>query len=108
MARPDSAVFVAASFQLAGARGTALESNLGIAAIWMGLALFGLRKGFIDPYQYTVLVTVVIASAVLPTLVAQAFFRPELEPLVALEIPPPDLPAGAAPATASANTATAP
>ncbi|MBM3269993.1 MAG: cation:proton antiporter [Candidatus Sericytochromatia bacterium] len=39
-------------------------------------ALFGLTNGYIDREQYTVLVTAVIGSAVLPTLVAQAFFRP--------------------------------
>jgi hypothetical protein len=42
-------------------------------------SLFGLTHGYIDRSQYTVLVTVVIASAVVPTLVAQAFFRPAPE-----------------------------
>jgi Kef-type K+ transport system membrane component KefB len=41
-------------------------------------ALFGLTNGIIDQGQYTILVTVVIASAVVPTLIAQTFFRPEL------------------------------
>jgi Kef-type K+ transport system membrane component KefB len=49
-------------------------------------ALFGLNNGHIDQGQYSVLVTVVIASAVVPTLIAQAFFRPTLEPPVAAEI----------------------
>ncbi|MDI6824618.1 MAG: cation:proton antiporter [Bacillota bacterium] len=39
-------------------------------------SLFGLQHGIIDQSQYTVLVTVVILSAVVPTLTAQAFFRP--------------------------------
>jgi Kef-type K+ transport system membrane component KefB len=39
-------------------------------------ALFGLTNGIIDQAQYTILVTVVILSAVVPTLVAQSFFRP--------------------------------
>lgn len=39
-------------------------------------ALFGLNNGIIDQAQYTVLVTVVIGSAVVPTLIAQAFFLP--------------------------------
>jgi Kef-type K+ transport system membrane component KefB len=39
-------------------------------------ALFGLENHFIDQSQYTVLVTVVIGSAVVPTLIAQWFFRP--------------------------------
>ena len=39
-------------------------------------ALFGLTNGIIDQSQYTVLVTVVIGSAVVPTLIAQTWFRP--------------------------------
>ena len=42
-------------------------------------ALFGLENHFIDQTQYTVLVTVVILSAVVPTLIAQAFFLPTRE-----------------------------
>jgi Kef-type K+ transport system membrane component KefB len=42
-------------------------------------ALFGLTHGYIDRSQYTILVTVVILSAVLPTLIAERFFRPKLE-----------------------------
>jgi Kef-type K+ transport system membrane component KefB len=41
-------------------------------------ALFGLTHGYINQAQYTVLVTVVILSAVLPTLVAERFFRPDV------------------------------
>jgi Kef-type K+ transport system membrane component KefB len=40
-------------------------------------ALFGLTNGYIDQPTYTVLVTVVILSAVLPTLLATTFFAPE-------------------------------
>ncbi|MDI6894492.1 MAG: cation:proton antiporter [Bacillota bacterium] len=40
-------------------------------------SLFGLQHGIIDRPQYTVLVTVVVLSAVVPTLIAQAFFRPQ-------------------------------
>ena len=43
-------------------------------------SLFGLTHGIIDQAQYTSLVTVVIGSAVVPTLVAQAYFRPSLSP----------------------------
>jgi len=39
-------------------------------------ALFGLTNGIIDQTQYTILVTVVILSAVVPTLIAQTWFRP--------------------------------
>ena len=40
-------------------------------------ALFGLTNKIIDQTQYTILVTAVILSAVVPTLIAQTFFRPE-------------------------------
>lgn len=39
-------------------------------------ALFGLMREIIDQTQYTVLVTVVISSALVPTWFAQQFFRP--------------------------------
>ena len=41
-------------------------------------ALFGFTHHLIDKAQYTELVTVVLLSALLPTLVAQQLFRPEL------------------------------
>jgi Kef-type K+ transport system membrane component KefB len=42
-------------------------------------ALFGLTNGIIDQDQYTILVTAVIGSAVVPTLIAQKFFQPEFK-----------------------------
>ncbi len=42
-------------------------------------ALFGLTNGIIDQDQYTVLVTAVIGSALVPTLIAQKFFQPEFK-----------------------------
>ena len=45
-------------------------------------ALFGLQNKIIDQEQYSVLVTVVILSAFVPTLVAQKFFQPTLETMV--------------------------
>jgi Kef-type K+ transport system membrane component KefB len=42
-------------------------------------ALFGLTNRIIDQQQYTVLVTAVIASAVVPTLIAQTWFQPEFK-----------------------------
>jgi len=45
-------------------------------------ALFGLQNKIIDERQYTVLVTVVILSAFVPTLIAQKFFQPTLETMV--------------------------
>ncbi len=44
-------------------------------------ALFGLTNHIIDQAQYTVLLTAVIGSAVVPTLIAQVWFRPHFEPL---------------------------
>jgi len=39
-------------------------------------ALFGLENKIISQAQYTILVTVVILSAVVPTLIAERFFMP--------------------------------
>lgn len=39
-------------------------------------ALFGFNYGYINQAQYSILVTVVIASAVIPTVIAQIFFQP--------------------------------
>jgi Kef-type K+ transport system membrane component KefB len=39
-------------------------------------ALFGYNHQIIDQQQYTILVTVVIATAVIPTIIAQTWFRP--------------------------------
>jgi len=44
-------------------------------------ALFGLTNHIIDQRQYTILVTAVIGSAVVPTLIAQRWFMPNLKPL---------------------------
>ncbi len=40
-------------------------------------ALFGLTHGYIDQAQYSVLVTVVIMTALVPTVIAQALFYPK-------------------------------
>jgi glutathione-regulated potassium-efflux system ancillary protein KefC len=51
-------------------------------------ALFGLSHGIIDQAQYTVVVAGVVASAVVPTLIANAFFLPHhLLPREELELP---------------------
>lgn len=42
-------------------------------------ALFGLQNKIIDQRQYTILVSVVILSAFMPTLIAQKFFQPSVE-----------------------------
>ncbi|MDE2230038.1 MAG: cation:proton antiporter [Alphaproteobacteria bacterium] len=44
-------------------------------------ALFGLSNHIIDQGQYTILLTAVIGSAVVPTLIAQTWFHPKFEPL---------------------------
>ena len=50
-------------------------------------ALYGLTNGYIDQAAYTVLVTVVILSAVVPTLIATRFFEPEtIDELAAEEV----------------------
>lgn len=46
-------------------------------------ALFGLQNKIIDQTQYSVLVTVVILSALVPTLLAQKFFQPSLRTMTA-------------------------
>jgi Kef-type K+ transport system membrane component KefB len=43
--------------------------------------LFGLTNHIINQEQYTILVTAVIGSAVVPTLIAQVWFHPHFEPL---------------------------
>lgn len=42
-------------------------------------ALYGLQNHIIDQRQYTILVSVVILSAFVPTLIAQKFFQPTVE-----------------------------
>lgn len=43
-------------------------------------SLYGLRAGLIDRAQFSVLVTVVVLSAVIPTFIAQRWFEPRREP----------------------------
>lgn len=43
-------------------------------------SLYGLTHHYIDQAQYTALVTVVILTAVVPTAIAQALFKPQEEP----------------------------
>ena len=44
-------------------------------------ALFGLTNHIIDQEQYTILLTAVVGSAVVPTLIAQIWFQPRFEAL---------------------------
>jgi len=43
-------------------------------------ALYGLTNHIIDQRQYTILLTAVIASAVVPTLIAQKWYLPRETP----------------------------
>jgi Kef-type K+ transport system membrane component KefB len=45
-------------------------------------ALFGLTHGYIDRGQYSILVTVVVLTALVPTFIAQAVFRPQTTELL--------------------------
>ena len=59
-------------------------------------ALFGLSHGVIDQGQYSTLVAAVIGSAVVPTLIANAFFFPHhLRPAAQAEATPPHPPRAA-------------
>src|SRR2546421_10879735 len=44
-------------------------------------SLYGLNAGILDRAQFSVLVTVVVASAVIPTIIAQRWFQPAEAPL---------------------------
>jgi Kef-type K+ transport system membrane component KefB len=65
------------------------EANYTVLLMSTGLtfgtisALFGLQNKIIDQSQYSVLVTVVILSAFVPTLIAQKFFQPTTKTMVA-------------------------
>ena len=62
--------------------GSLISLKLGLSVAIVEIALgaaagnFGLNSGFISQVQYSVLVGVVIASAVIPTFIAQRWFRP--------------------------------
>jgi hypothetical protein len=49
-------------------------------------SLFGLNAGIIDRAQFSVLVTTVILSAIVPTVIAQRFFSPPVHALTTEEI----------------------
>jgi Kef-type K+ transport system membrane component KefB len=43
-------------------------------------ATYGLTSGIIDTFQFSILLTVVIATAIVPTVIAQTWFQPAPEP----------------------------
>jgi Kef-type K+ transport system membrane component KefB len=49
-------------------------------------SLYGLNAGIIDQAQFSVLVTTVILSAIVPTVIAQRFFSPPVHDLTAEEV----------------------
>jgi hypothetical protein len=48
-------------------------------------SLYGLNAGILNGAQFSVLITTVIGTAVLPTFVAQRFFSPRLETAIETE-----------------------
>jgi hypothetical protein len=60
--------------QKEGIHTTLLSTGLTFGSI---AALFGLSHQIIDKHQYSLLIVTVIASAVVPTLIANAFFIPK-------------------------------
>ena len=51
-------------------------------------SLYGLRSGIFDPAQFSVIVTVVVLSAVVPTFIAQRWFEPRAEPVSGAGVKP--------------------
>ena len=51
-----------------------------------GRPVFGLQAGYITSAQFSVLVAVVIATAIIPTFIAQRWFSPELPAEVREEV----------------------
>jgi hypothetical protein len=68
----------------AGEKERAMTGTWALAALWLGLALvatFGLSHSIIDDARYSLLVAGVIGSAVVPTLIANAFYLPRHLPV---------------------------
>jgi Kef-type K+ transport system membrane component KefB len=74
-------VFPLARMQYMGKREASYTTLLMATGLTFGTisALFGLQNKIIDQRQYTILVSVVILSAFVPTLIAQKFFQPSVE-----------------------------
>jgi Kef-type K+ transport system membrane component KefB len=49
-------------------------------------SLYGLNAGIINQVQFSVILTTVIATAILPTFIAQRFFSPKIQPSKANEV----------------------
>src|SRR6201985_1103813 len=61
---------------------TTLMMSTGLTFVSIS-ALYGLTNNSIAERQYTILLTAVIGSAVVPTLIAQRWFQPDFKPLAA-------------------------
>lgn len=74
-------VFPLARMHFMGKREASYTTLLMATGLTFGTisALFGLQNKIIDQRQYTILVSVVILSAFVPTLIAQKFFQPTVE-----------------------------
>jgi Kef-type K+ transport system membrane component KefB len=74
-------VFPLARLNYMGRREAAYTTLLMATGLTFGTisALFGLQNRIIDQRQYTILVSVVILSAFVPTLIAQKLFQPTVE-----------------------------
>ncbi len=74
-------VFPLARMHYVGKREASYTTLLMATGLTFGTisALFGLQNRIIDQQQYTILVSVVILSAFIPTLIAQKFFQPSVE-----------------------------
>lgn len=75
------AVFPLARMHYMGKREATYTTLLMATGLTFGTisALFGLQNKIIDQRQYTILVSVVILSAFVPTLIAQKFFQPTVQ-----------------------------
>lgn len=73
-------VFPLARMHFMGRREASYTTLLMATGLTFGTisALFGLQNHIIDQRQYTILVSVVILSAFVPTLIAQKFFQPSV------------------------------
>ncbi len=67
--------FLAKRFIPSGSMYTTLLMSTGLTFGTIA-SVFGLQSGFINQFQYSILVGVVIASAVIPTIIAQKWFAP--------------------------------
>jgi Kef-type K+ transport system membrane component KefB len=68
-------------------------------------SLYGLNAHIIDRSQFSLLVTVVVLSAIVPTAIAQRWFSPDVEPEPVAAVPPADATAAPEPVGAESEAA---